>query len=168
MSSYIIILPSGNQNLCITQDTINSSMYKYLPELFTPLMAACASSRESEDDMLECVDLLLSYGAKVDVAERHRMTPLMFASKEGRVSIVQRLINAKVDVNKQDNRGLISNFYTSWLNTMKKILSVNFFCTSIHLSFLTSTVLTIHPCLFSFLAFPFIPLCTSSMAGGVH
>lgn len=68
-------------------------------------MAACASSRESESDLLECVNLLLSYGAKPDVAERHRMTPLMFASKEGRVSIVQRLIDAKVDVNKQDNRG---------------------------------------------------------------
>lgn len=75
------------------------------PELFTPLMAACASSRESESDLLECVNFLLSYGAKPEVAERHRMTSLMFASKEGRVSIVQRLIDEKVDVNKQDNRG---------------------------------------------------------------
>uniref|UniRef100_A0A0P4WLI4 Ankyrin repeat, SAM and basic leucine zipper domain-containing protein 1 n=1 Tax=Scylla olivacea TaxID=85551 RepID=A0A0P4WLI4_SCYOL len=86
----------------LLQQGADPSMHK---ELFTPLMAACASSRESEEELLECVDLLLNYGAKVDVAERHRMTPLMFASKEGRVSIVQRLINAKVDVNKQDNRG---------------------------------------------------------------
>lgn len=69
-------------------------------------MAASASSRESEEELLECVDLLLNYGAKADVAERHRMTPLMFASKEGRVSVVQRLISAKVNINKQDNRGL--------------------------------------------------------------
>ncbi|XP_050701660.1 ankyrin repeat, SAM and basic leucine zipper domain-containing protein 1-like isoform X1 [Eriocheir sinensis] len=86
----------------VLQQGANANMHK---ELFTPLMAACASSRESESDLLECVNLLLSYGAKPDIAERHRMTPLMFASKEGRVSLVQRLIDAKVDVNKQDNRG---------------------------------------------------------------
>ncbi|KAG0720276.1 Ankyrin repeat, SAM and basic leucine zipper domain-containing protein 1 [Chionoecetes opilio] len=86
----------------LLQQGADSNMHK---ELFTPLMAACASSRECEEDLVGCVGLLLSYGAKVDVAERHRMTPLMFASKEGRVAVVEHLINAKVDVNKQDNRG---------------------------------------------------------------
>ena len=71
-------------------------------------MAACASSHVSEEDLLECVDQLLNFGAKAEVGERHRMTPLMFASKEGCVSIVERLIKAKVDVNKEDNRGLVS------------------------------------------------------------
>ncbi|KAK4291536.1 hypothetical protein Pmani_035646 [Petrolisthes manimaculis] len=74
-------------------------------ELFTPLMAACASSRECEEDLLECVKSLLVHGAKVDAAERHRMTPLMFASKEGRTAIVQELLVAKASVNKQDNKG---------------------------------------------------------------
>lgn len=68
-------------------------------------MAACASSHECEENLLQCVKSLLVYGAKVDAAERHRMTPLMFASKEGRISIVQELLDAKANVNKQDNKG---------------------------------------------------------------
>ncbi|XP_066964496.1 ankyrin repeat, SAM and basic leucine zipper domain-containing protein 1-like isoform X1 [Macrobrachium rosenbergii] len=86
----------------LLQQNADPNLHK---ELFTALMAACASSRESETDLLECVELLLSYGALVNTAERHRMTALMFASKEGRSTIVQRLIEAKVDVNKQDNKG---------------------------------------------------------------
>nr|XP_045605285.1 ankyrin repeat, SAM and basic leucine zipper domain-containing protein 1-like isoform X1 [Procambarus clarkii] len=86
----------------LLQQNADTNLHK---ELFTALMAACASSRECEADLLECVELLLSYGAKVDVAERHRMTALMFASKEGRTTIVQRLIDAKADLNKQDNKG---------------------------------------------------------------
>lgn len=95
---------SGKQHIVeyLLQQNADPNLHK---ELFTPLMAACASSRESESDLLECVELLLNYGAKVDTAERHRMTALMFASKEGRATIVQRLINEKADVNKQDNKG---------------------------------------------------------------
>ncbi|XP_042878628.1 ankyrin repeat, SAM and basic leucine zipper domain-containing protein 1-like isoform X2 [Penaeus japonicus] len=95
---------SGKQHIVeyLLQQNADPNLHK---ELFTPLMAACASSRESEFDLLQCVELLLTHGAKVDTAERHRMTALMFASKEGRASIVQRLINEKADVNKQDNKG---------------------------------------------------------------
>lgn len=74
-------------------------------EMFTALMAASASSRENEQDLLQCVNLLLDFGAKADVCERHRMTPLMFACKEGRADIAHRLVQAKVDANKQDNKG---------------------------------------------------------------
>ncbi|KAK8740469.1 hypothetical protein OTU49_002928 [Cherax quadricarinatus] len=86
----------------LLQQNADPNLHK---ELFTALMAACASSRESEPDLLDCVKLLLSYGAKVDAAERHRMTALMFASKEGRATIVEALIDAKADINKQDNKG---------------------------------------------------------------
>ncbi|XP_068237919.1 ankyrin repeat, SAM and basic leucine zipper domain-containing protein 1-like [Palaemon carinicauda] len=86
----------------LLQQNADPNLHK---ELFTALMAACASSRESESDLLECVELLLNFGAHVNTAERHRMTALMFASKEGRCSIVQRLLEAKADVNKQDNKG---------------------------------------------------------------
>ncbi|XP_071540397.1 ankyrin repeat, SAM and basic leucine zipper domain-containing protein 1-like isoform X2 [Panulirus ornatus] len=86
----------------LLQQNADPNLHK---ELFTPLMAACASSHESEVDLLECVELLLNYGAKVNTSERHHMTALMFASKEGRSSIVQKLVEAKIDVNKQDNKG---------------------------------------------------------------
>lgn len=74
-------------------------------EMFTSLMAACASRQENEENLLKCVNHLLDSGANVNACERHRMTSLMFACKEGRVKIVQRLISAHVDLNKQDNKG---------------------------------------------------------------
>ena len=75
--------------------------------MFTSLMAACASSQICENDLLICVNHLLEFGAKPDVNERHRMTPLMFASKEGRATICERLLQENVDVNKQDNKGYV-------------------------------------------------------------
>ncbi|XP_018008053.1 ankyrin repeat, SAM and basic leucine zipper domain-containing protein 1 [Hyalella azteca] len=123
-------------------------------ELFTPLMAACASSVRdknistvgrhennerndndsnvagnddaasnviegavgsstvattgSEARLLVCVDLLLRYGANVNAAERHKITPLMFASKEGRSALVRRLLRSGAVPNARDNKGWTS------------------------------------------------------------
>lgn len=74
-------------------------------ELFTPLMAVCASTQEDEDNLVQCVEILIRNGAKVNVAERHRVTPLMFASKEKRLKIVKTLLVNGADTNAQDNRG---------------------------------------------------------------
>ena len=81
-------------------------------------MAACASSHNSESRLLECVHYLLDFGANIDVAERHRVTALMFASKEGRFTIVQCLAQAKADINKQDNKGYVfsSSAYLKFRN----------------------------------------------------
>ncbi|CAL4062181.1 unnamed protein product, partial [Meganyctiphanes norvegica] len=86
----------------LLQEKADVNLHK---ELFTALMAACASSQPDEESLFAAVQLLLEYGAQVDGAERHRMTALMFASKEGRAAIVERLLKAKADVDKQDNKG---------------------------------------------------------------
>lgn len=72
-------------------------------ELFTPLMAACASSQESEDNLVRCVKLLLENGANINAAERHKVTSLMFACKEKKLKIVETLLEGGADINCQDN-----------------------------------------------------------------
>lgn len=75
-------------------------------ELFTPLMAACASSHENEEDLVKCVEILIDAGANVNASERHKVTPLMFACKEKRLKIVQVLLRREeINVDLQDHRG---------------------------------------------------------------
>ncbi|RXG72828.1 Ankyrin repeat, SAM and basic leucine zipper domain-containing protein 1 [Armadillidium vulgare] len=109
------ILKSGWTALMLASSCGKHEMVQYLlqkgadpnmhKEMFTSLMAACASRQENEENLLKCVNHLLDSGANVNACERHRMTSLMFACKEGRVKIVERLISAHVDLNKQDNKG---------------------------------------------------------------
>lgn len=86
-------------------------------ELFTPLMAACASSHEDEDDLVKCVEILLTKGANLNATERHKVTPLMFACKEKRQKIVKcLLLRPEVKVDVQDNRGwTVSYFYRNFI-----------------------------------------------------
>lgn len=75
-------------------------------ELFTPLMAACASSHDDEDDLVKCIEILLGKGANINATERHKVTPLMFACKERRLKIVKcLLLRPDIEINVQDNRG---------------------------------------------------------------
>ena len=59
------------------------------------------------DKLVSCVQLLLSAGAEVNAAERHKMTPLMFACKGDRSDIVALLIKAGAQLNMQDNKGSV-------------------------------------------------------------
>ncbi|XP_034231591.1 LOW QUALITY PROTEIN: uncharacterized protein LOC117639789 [Thrips palmi] len=81
-------------------------------ELFTPLMAACASSRENEEKLLRCVDLLLAYNVDVNAVERHRISALMFAAKEGHEKLVRRLSHRQgCNLNLQDSQGWTALFW---------------------------------------------------------
>uniref|UniRef100_T1J4E4 Ankyrin repeat, SAM and basic leucine zipper domain-containing protein 1 n=1 Tax=Strigamia maritima TaxID=126957 RepID=T1J4E4_STRMM len=71
---------------------------------YSPLMAACASAKP-EDDVLLCVRHLLNAGAKINIVEKHEMTPLMFAAKTGKLEVVKLLIEGGADVNAKDSRG---------------------------------------------------------------
>ena len=55
--------------------------------------------------LVQTVEILIRNGAKVNAAERHRVTPLMFACKEKRLRLVQTLLENAADPNLQDNRG---------------------------------------------------------------
>lgn len=87
----------------LLENKANPNFHK---ELFTPLMAACASSHENEEDLVKCVEILIEAGANINASERHRVTPLMFACKEKRLLIVQALLKrGEINVDLQDHRG---------------------------------------------------------------
>lgn len=81
------------QNLCVS-------------ELFTALMAVCASSQKDQERLTRCVDLLFRYKADPNSAERHHTTALMFAAKQGHIKVVARLLaDPRCKVDAQDSQG---------------------------------------------------------------
>ncbi|XP_042896507.2 ankyrin repeat, SAM and basic leucine zipper domain-containing protein 1 [Parasteatoda tepidariorum] len=94
---------SGHSNI-VSYFLENKADPNYHKDMYTPLMAVCAS-RKTEQDLLKCCILLLQYGANVNEHERHLTTPLMFAAREGYISIVKELLNHGAEVNSQDNSG---------------------------------------------------------------
>ncbi|XP_003475188.1 ankyrin repeat, SAM and basic leucine zipper domain-containing protein 1 [Cavia porcellus] len=70
----------------------------------TILISAC-SACGSEEQILKCVDLLLSRNADPNVACRRLMTPIMYAARDGHPQVVALLVVHGADVNAQDENG---------------------------------------------------------------
>eukprot|EP00112_Aurelia_sp_Birch-Aquarium-sp1_P005748 Seg1651.3 transcript_id=Seg1651.3/GoldUCD/mRNA.D3Y31 product="Ankyrin repeat SAM and basic leucine zipper domain-containing protein 1" protein_id=Seg1651.3/GoldUCD/D3Y31 len=73
--------------------------------MFTPLMALCSATIKEEQNLLDSLKYLLAANARVNAHDRHLITPLMYASQNGRAELVQTLIDHKADIDCQDNRG---------------------------------------------------------------
>ncbi|XP_069085010.1 ankyrin repeat, SAM and basic leucine zipper domain-containing protein 1 [Pleurodeles waltl] len=73
-------------------------------EKFTILMAAC-TARSSEESILKCVELLLSRNANPNAACRKKMTPIMFAAREGHSQVIALLVAHAAEINLQDENG---------------------------------------------------------------
>ncbi|KAJ6654086.1 hypothetical protein lerEdw1_007450 [Lerista edwardsae] len=71
---------------------------------YTVLMAACAA-QASEEQILKCVELLLSRNANPNTACRKKMTPLMYAAREGYPQVVALLAAHGSQINAQDENG---------------------------------------------------------------
>lgn len=69
--------------------------YNY--NLFTPLLAVCDSSKP-EADLMQCILLLEQFDVQFNIEDRHGVTPLMYASKNGHINIVKHLINKCVSI----------------------------------------------------------------------
>ncbi|XP_054279346.1 ankyrin repeat, SAM and basic leucine zipper domain-containing protein 1-like [Macrosteles quadrilineatus] len=83
-------------------------------ELFTPLMAVCASTQKNEDHLVHCVESLLQYKAEVNTTERHHISALMFAAREGHVKIVEHLLNSsRCYIDAQDSQGWTALFWAA-------------------------------------------------------
>lgn len=70
----------------------------------TILISAC-SARGSEEQILKCVELLLSRNADPNVACRRLMTPVMYAARNGHPQVVALLVAHGAEVNIQDENG---------------------------------------------------------------
>ncbi|XP_007114460.1 ankyrin repeat, SAM and basic leucine zipper domain-containing protein 1 [Physeter macrocephalus] len=70
----------------------------------TILITAC-SARGSEEQILKCVELLLSRNADPNVACRRLMTPIMYAARNGHPQVVALLVAHGAEVNTQDENG---------------------------------------------------------------
>nr|Q09YH1.1 RecName: Full=Ankyrin repeat, SAM and basic leucine zipper domain-containing protein 1; AltName: Full=Germ cell-specific ankyrin, SAM and basic leucine zipper domain-containing protein [Saimiri boliviensis boliviensis]ABI75309.1 GASZ [Saimiri boliviensis boliviensis] len=70
----------------------------------TILITAC-SAHGSEEQILKCVELLLSRNADPNVACRRLMTPIMYAARDGHTQVVALLVASGAEVNTQDENG---------------------------------------------------------------
>uniref|UniRef100_K9IKL3 Ankyrin repeat, SAM and basic leucine zipper domain-containing protein 1 n=2 Tax=Desmodus rotundus TaxID=9430 RepID=K9IKL3_DESRO len=70
----------------------------------TILITAC-SARGSEEQIVKCVELLLSRNADPNVACRRLMTPIMYAARGGHPQVVALLVAHGAEVNTQDENG---------------------------------------------------------------
>ncbi|XP_077019760.1 ankyrin repeat, SAM and basic leucine zipper domain-containing protein 1 isoform X2 [Tamandua tetradactyla] len=70
----------------------------------TILITAC-SARGTEEQILKCVELLLSRNADPNVACRRLMTPIMYAARDGHPQVVAVLVAHGAEVNTQDENG---------------------------------------------------------------
>ncbi|XP_066561255.1 ankyrin repeat, SAM and basic leucine zipper domain-containing protein 1 [Amia ocellicauda] len=71
---------------------------------FTVLMAACTASAP-EDKIVKCVELLLCRNANANLHNKSRMSPLMFAARDGYAKVITLLISHGAEVNAQDVNG---------------------------------------------------------------
>ncbi|XP_063164944.1 ankyrin repeat, SAM and basic leucine zipper domain-containing protein 1 [Candoia aspera] len=71
---------------------------------YTVLMAAC-TAYGSEEQILKSVELLLSRNANPNAACKKKMTPLMYAAREGHPQVVALLVAHGSQVNAQDESG---------------------------------------------------------------
>lgn len=112
-------LKSGWTSLMLAASTASSDLVELLisrgananfqKEMYTVLMATCAASRSvAEEQVLRCVELLLGKNARVNVYDKYRMSPLMYAAREGRVTVCEKLLEHGAEVNKQEMRGWTS------------------------------------------------------------
>ncbi|XP_028928603.1 ankyrin repeat, SAM and basic leucine zipper domain-containing protein 1 isoform X1 [Ornithorhynchus anatinus] len=70
----------------------------------TVLMAAC-SARVPEERILKTAELLLSRNASPNATCRKRMSPLMYAAREGHSQLVALLVGHGAEINAQDDNG---------------------------------------------------------------
>lgn len=87
---------------CLLKHGANANSHK---ENYTVLMCACASKADDEQAVLDCVSRLIENGADVNTTDRFRMSPILYASREGRASVVKKLIDSNSLLNNQDNKG---------------------------------------------------------------
>jgi ankyrin repeat protein len=76
-------------------------------------MCACACKRISDVSVVEIIRLLVENHANTETYDKYCLTPLMLASRQNNVAVVEYLIESGVDVDKQDENGWTVRFEPS-------------------------------------------------------
>ncbi|XP_071387237.1 ankyrin repeat, SAM and basic leucine zipper domain-containing protein 1 [Centroberyx affinis] len=71
---------------------------------YTVLMAGCTASA-SEDEIIRCVELLLTRNADPNMLDRSHMTCLMLAARDGYSKVINLLVSHKAEINAQNSSG---------------------------------------------------------------
>ncbi|XP_069142254.1 ankyrin repeat, SAM and basic leucine zipper domain-containing protein 1-like [Argopecten irradians] len=126
-------LRAGWTALMYAANMANYSVVEYLlnnganpnshADLYSVLMACCASTSRFTDSLERCVAKLLEMGADVNAHDRYHLSPLMYAVREGRVGVAKQLVDAGANIDKQDTRGWTA---LSWAISKNKDESVKF------------------------------------------
>ncbi|XP_069812168.1 ankyrin repeat, SAM and basic leucine zipper domain-containing protein 1 [Dendropsophus ebraccatus] len=93
---------------------------------FTVLMSAC-TAHASEENIVKCVELLLSRNVDPNVCCRKKMTAVMLAASEGHTQVVTLLVAHGAEINAQDENGftgLTWAAYSGHKNTVLKMLEL--------------------------------------------
>nr|BAN21023.1 conserved hypothetical protein [Riptortus pedestris] len=80
-------------------------------ELITPLLCLCDSRNRNEDELIECLDLLIDYGADVNVTDWFKTNALVYAIKQHREKLVIKLLNIGCNKESSDSDGWTPIFY---------------------------------------------------------
>ncbi|XP_030741067.2 ankyrin repeat, SAM and basic leucine zipper domain-containing protein 1 [Echinops telfairi] len=89
----------------------------------TVLMTAC-SARGSQEQIIKCVELLLSRNADPNVACRRQMTPIMYAARGGHPQVVALLVAHGAEVNAQDENGYTALTWAAYQGHKNVILKL--------------------------------------------
>lgn len=81
-----------------------------------PLHQACGSNE------LECVEILIKSGAKIEYTDDNGNTPLFVASKYGAVNCIKKLIQLGANINHQNNVGDTSLHVVKHIEVVKLLL----------------------------------------------
>lgn len=77
---------------------------------FTPLMLACECTNKDSHTIDQIVQILLKYGAVINVSDKYGTTPFMHACKNGYIAIVRRMLK-DVSFDSADNQGCTPIFH---------------------------------------------------------
>ncbi|XP_023225582.1 ankyrin repeat, SAM and basic leucine zipper domain-containing protein 1-like [Centruroides sculpturatus] len=105
---------NSGENVVVHYLLQNNADPNFHKDLFTPLMAVCASAVENEEKLFQCAIQLLEKGAKVNVKDKHKMSPLHFASRGNHYQIMQKLIEYGTDINEVDYKGWTALMWASF------------------------------------------------------
>ncbi|CAK9825320.1 Ankyrin repeat, SAM and basic leucine zipper domain-containing protein 1 [Anthophora retusa] len=83
---------------------------------YTPLMALCFSTKNTTEQRIKCLMLLIQAGANVNASSKQRQTPLMYACISQEPEFITELIKYVKNINLCDNRKQTSLMYATIAN----------------------------------------------------